>query len=69
MAGSMAMRRQTWLLEQPRVLHLDPKAARRTLSPLGRKRGGSLSQWAELEHRISKPTPTVMYFLQQGHTS
>ena len=53
------------VLEELRVLHFDPKAARRRLSSLGRQPGGgSLLHWVELEHRISKPTPIVMYFLQ-----
>jgi hypothetical protein len=46
------------VLEEPRILHLDQKAAE----------GDSLPHWVELEHRISKPTPTMMNFLQQGHT-
>jgi hypothetical protein len=28
----------------------------------------SLLPWVELEYRASTPTPTVMNFLQQGHT-
>jgi hypothetical protein len=36
MAGSMAVSKQTWLLEKDlRVLHLDPKAARKRLSSTG----------------------------------
>jgi hypothetical protein len=38
-----------------------------TSGPAGSRRRASLLYWAELEHRTSKPTPTVMYFLQ-GHT-
>ena len=30
--------------------------------------GGSPLLWAGLKHRTSKPIPTVMHFLQQGHT-
>ena len=30
--------------------------------------GASLPPWMELEHRTSKPTPTVTHFLQQSHT-
>ena len=41
-------------LEEPRVLHLDLKAARRRLF---------LLYWAELEHRTSKPIPIVTHFL------
>jgi hypothetical protein len=42
-----------------RGLHLVSKAKRRS----------ALLSWAELNHNTLKPTPTVMYFLQQGHTS
>jgi hypothetical protein len=38
--------------EELRVLHLIPKANRRKLAPT----------W------LSKPSPTVTHFLQQGHT-
>ena len=48
------------VLEEPRVIHLNPKAARRLdVSTLG-------GAWA-LE--TSKPTYTVTHFLQEGHTS
>jgi hypothetical protein len=43
--------------EELKVLHLAPKANRRRLSQ------------GQLRRRVSKPTSTVMYFLQQGHTS
>jgi hypothetical protein len=42
--------------EELRVLHLHQKAVRKLASQAGRR-------------RISKPTPTVTHFLQQGHTS
>jgi hypothetical protein len=52
------------------VLYLDlKKAARRRLSSTGSQEEGLDPHWAELEHGTSKPTPTVMHFLQQGHTS
>jgi hypothetical protein len=41
-------------VEELRVLHLVPKANRRRLAPQAARR------------RISKPTPTVTHFLQQG---
>jgi hypothetical protein len=41
------------MLEEPGVLHLDWKAA--TVSHVARR-------------RVSKPTPMVTHFLQQGHT-
>jgi hypothetical protein len=41
------------VLEEPRVLHLDLEATRRDYAP----------SWVELEHRTSKPTPTVTHFL------
>lgn len=44
------------LLEDPRVLHHGPKAARRNVS-------------FYTEQRTSKPMPTMMHFLQQEHTS
>jgi hypothetical protein len=48
------------VLEELRVLHLDAKAARRRLrATLGIARG----------YETLKPTYTVTYFLQQGHTS
>ena len=31
-------------------------------------REGTLLHWAELEHRTSKLTSIMIYFLQQGHT-
>jgi hypothetical protein len=52
MAGSIQEGRA---LEELRVLHLVPKANRR-LTPQAARR------------RVSKPTPTVTHFLQQGHT-
>jgi hypothetical protein len=53
--------------EKPRVLYLDSQAAETVLCR--QLRGSSLLHWEELEHRASKPAPTVIYFLQQGHTS
>jgi hypothetical protein len=47
------------MLGESRVLHLDPKAARRKLSSAG-------SQEKALFHTLgetTKPTPTVKYFL------
>ena len=41
------------------VLHLDLWAAE----------GDCVSQWAQLEHEISKLALTVTHFLQQGHTA
>jgi hypothetical protein len=61
MVGSMQV---DVVLEEPRVLYPDLKAARRRLPLLHR---------AELEHRTSKPFPTLpptrSYILQQRHTS
>jgi hypothetical protein len=59
--GSMeACRCFSMVLKEPRVLHLDLKAARRLSSAGSQGVGvGSLSHWVELEHRTSKPTPTV----------
>jgi len=53
------------VLEGPRFLHFDPEEVRKKVfcRQLGR---GSILPWAELKHRTS-PTPTVPYFLQQGH--
>jgi hypothetical protein len=46
-----------------RVLYLDPKAVRRGLSSSNsQEEGFSLPHWVKLEHRTSKPTPTVMNF-------
>jgi hypothetical protein len=45
-------------LAEPRVLHLDLKADRRKLT---------ISQAAR--RSVSKSTPTVTYFLPQGHAS
>jgi hypothetical protein len=44
------------LEKEQRVLHFDPKATRRRLSPQVARR------------RVSKPTPTVTHFLQQCPT-
>jgi hypothetical protein len=49
--------------KEPRVLYLDPVRRRLSHGQLG---GGSLPQWAE--HRTSKPSYLVTYFLQQAHT-
>ena len=48
------------VLEEPRVLHLDLKAARRGLS--------FHTGWS-LSIETSKPAYTVTHFFQQGHTS
>jgi hypothetical protein len=56
------------VLEEPRVLHLDLKTAKKDcLLQAARRRVSSALM--ELEPRTAKPTPTVMHFLQQGHTS
>ena len=47
------------MLDEPRVLHLDPKHPGEDFH----------LPCAELKNRTSKPSPTVMHFLQQGHTS
>jgi hypothetical protein len=58
------------LEKELKVIHFDLKTARRRLASVGRQEGaGSLPHWVELEQKTSKPTPTVMHFLQQGHTS
>lgn len=44
------------VLEEPRFLHLDPKASKKRVS---------LPHWAELELKA----PKLAYFVQQGHTS
>jgi hypothetical protein len=50
MVGSMAAYRQIWCMEL-RVVHLDPKAARKRRSFFPRQSGGeSLPRWEELEH-------------------
>ena len=49
----------TVLKRELRFLRLDLKAARKRLS---------LQHWAEFDYRTSKPIPTVIYFLRQGHT-
>jgi hypothetical protein len=46
------------LEKELRVLHLYPKELEALPFP----------HWLELEQRISKATPTVTHFLQQGHT-
>jgi hypothetical protein len=51
------------VLEKPRVLHLDPTAARRGLSSTGSQEEVSLPHWAKLGHRTSKSIPTVTHFL------
>jgi hypothetical protein len=60
MAGSMAVPEAGITPELLRVLHLVLKANRRRptspLPPFARR-------------RISKPTPKMMHFLQQGHIS
>jgi hypothetical protein len=50
------------VLEMLRVLSLDPKAARKRLSSSGIQEGTPIHTGVELEHRTSKPTPTVMIF-------
>jgi len=62
-------RQADMVLEEPRDLQLDPKAIRRDwlLQVSGRRVPST--HWTELEHRTSKPTPTVTHFLQQGHIS
>ena len=55
------------LEEELRTSHLNLKVARNFIPQTARRRL-SLPHWAELEHRTSKPTPTVTYILQQGHT-
>jgi hypothetical protein len=45
-----------------RVLYPDLKAARKRLAFCRQSGAGFLLHWAELEHRTSKPTPTVMNF-------
>jgi hypothetical protein len=55
------------VLEEPRVLHLDTKAAAgKWLQQVTNRRFSSIL--GRPEHRTSKPTPTVTPFLQQGHT-
>jgi hypothetical protein len=64
------------ILEEPRVLQLDVKAARSRISLAGSQERGLLPQWAELEHRDLKAhphsdtfPPTRPHLLPQGHTS
>jgi hypothetical protein len=71
MVGSMTVCMQADMgLEQPKTLHLDPKATRRRLSSTGYRQpcGGSLPLWVDLKHRTSKVNLIVIYFLQQVHT-
>jgi hypothetical protein len=58
------------VLEELKVLHLDPKAVRKE-TPLHWQPGeGSLLHWAKLEQgEPSKPAYTVTHLFQQGHTS
>ena len=50
------------VLEELRVVHLDPKAAVGD-SSTGSQEDGLFPHWAELEHRTSKPTCTMGHFL------
>jgi hypothetical protein len=54
------------VLEEPRVLHLDPKEAKRRLDSM-------LVEWSLNLYLTSNPSfvlsPTRPYHLQQGHTS
>jgi hypothetical protein len=61
MVRSMAASsRRDMELEEPRILHLDPKAARKRLS-----------HWAWLDHIYKTPklASIMTHFFQQGHTS
>ena len=51
------------VLEELRVLHPDSKADRRDSVFFRQLERDSLLHWEELEHRPSKPTPTVTHFL------
>jgi hypothetical protein len=56
------------LEKELRVLHLDPKAAKRRLCSAGSQEEPLILHWAEVEHfETSNPTPIVTHFLQQGH--
>jgi hypothetical protein len=58
------------LEKELRVLHLDKKIAKIRLSSTDSQEEGLSSVLGELGHRSPpKPTYTVTYFLQQGHTS
>jgi len=48
------------LEKEIRVLHLDLRAAR--------KKTPHCLPEVELEHKVSKPIPAAVHFLQQGHT-
>jgi hypothetical protein len=48
------------LEKELRILHLDLKEARKRLF----LQAARVSLWTELEHRLSKPAPTVLHFLQ-----
>ena len=55
------------ILQEPRVLYLDPLAADGDCLPAGsQKRLISTLELKDKEH--SEPAYTVAYFLQQGHT-
>jgi hypothetical protein len=56
------------MLEELRVLYLDPKAARRRLSPIGNLEEAFFHTGQSLSIKTSKPTPTVTYFPRQGHS-
>jgi hypothetical protein len=64
MVGSMAACRQTWYRRNREFCIRIQETGF-----LRQPERGSLLHWVKLEHRTSKPTPTVMDFLQQGHTS
>ena len=49
--GKLGSRQADMVLEALRVLHLDLKAARRSLSFPGSQEGTGISHWVEHEHR------------------
>ena len=65
--GKHGSRQADFVLDELRVLHLDPKAARKELTSTGSQEEDFFYPGQSLSIGPQSPPPTVVHFLQQGH--